>query len=269
MKVAEVVVRILEDEGIDAAFGIPGAAINPVYKYLKDSRIRHYIARHEEGAVHAADGYCRASGRMALAICTSGPAATNFVTGLYTARADSVPLIAITGQAASSILSIESFQCVDIAAIARPSPKAHGASPIRPKSPQVMREAFRTARSGRPGPVLIDLPLDVQMAEVDYHPEKDQPLPWSIPAPSRRPSRKAMDLIIASKAPIMILGGGVILSDATAEFRALAEYLANPRHHDLHGQGRLALRPSAQRRPCRHPGGPAHRQPVLSWNPTS
>src|SRR5664280_3352289 len=89
MKTAEIVVRILEDEGITAAFGIPGAAINPVYQYLKSSTIQHYIARHEEGAVHAADGYCRASGRMALAICTSGPGATNFVTGLYTARADS------------------------------------------------------------------------------------------------------------------------------------------------------------------------------------
>jgi sulfopyruvate decarboxylase TPP-binding subunit len=94
MKVAELVIRILEDEGIQAAFGIPGAAINPVYQYLKSSRIRHYIARYEEGAVHAADGYCRASGQMALAICTFGPAATNFVTGLYTAQADSIPLIA-------------------------------------------------------------------------------------------------------------------------------------------------------------------------------
>src|ERR1019366_6114771 len=97
MKAAEVVVRILEDEGITAAFGISGAAINPVYQYLRGSSIKHYIARHEEGAVHAADGYCRASGRMALAICTSGPVATNFVTGCYTARANSIPLIAITG----------------------------------------------------------------------------------------------------------------------------------------------------------------------------
>ena len=99
MKVAEVVVSILEDEGIQAAFGIPGAAINPVYGFLKNSKIEHYVARHEEGAVHAADGYFRASGKLALAICTSGPGATNFVTGLYTAQADSIPLIAITGNA--------------------------------------------------------------------------------------------------------------------------------------------------------------------------
>src|SRR5664280_3678301 len=120
MKVAEVVVRILEDEDIQVAFGIPGAAINPVYGFLQKSKIKHYIARHEEGALHAADGYFRVSGKLALAICTSGPGATNFVTGLYTAQADSIPLIAITGQANSKILSIESFQCVDIAAIARP-----------------------------------------------------------------------------------------------------------------------------------------------------
>jgi tartronate-semialdehyde synthase len=239
MKVAEIVVRILEDEGIDAAFGIPGAAINPVYKYLKTSRIRHYIARHEEGAVHAADGYCRASGRMALAICTSGPAATNFVTGLYTARADSVPLIAITGQAASSILNIESFQCVDIAAIARPVAKGSWCVTDPAQVAPVLREAFRTARSGRPGPVLIDLPLDVQMAEVDYNPDEDRPLAWSNPGPDAAAIARAMDLIAASQAPIMILGGGVILSDATEEFRALAEYLSLPVIMTYMGKGGL------------------------------
>ena len=150
MKVAEIVVRILEDEGIEAAFGIPGAAINPVYQYLEKSKIRHYIARHEEGAVHAADGYYRASGRMALAICTSGPGATNFVTGLYTAQADSIPLIAITGQAASRLPWVEAFQCVDIASIARPVSKATWCVKDPAQAAGVMREAFRAARSGRP-----------------------------------------------------------------------------------------------------------------------
>src|ERR1035438_9197257 len=164
MKAAEVVVRILEDEGITAAFGIPGAAINPVYQYLESSTIKHYIARHEEGAVHAADGYCRASGRIALAICTSGPGATNFVTGLYTARADSIPLIAITGQASSKWLSIEAFQCVDIAAIARPVAKATWCVTNPADVAGVMREAFRTAQSGRPGPVLGGLPLATRTA---------------------------------------------------------------------------------------------------------
>jgi tartronate-semialdehyde synthase len=239
MKTAEIVVRILEDEGITAAFGIPGAAINPVYQYLQRSTIKHYIARHEEGAVHAADGYCRASGRMALAICTSGPGATNFVTGLYTARADSIPLIAITGQASSKWLSIEAFQCVDIAAIARPVAKATWCVTNPADVAGVMREAFRTARSGRPGPVLVDLPLDVQMADVSYRPEEDRPLPWSKPAPDPDSIARAMDLIAASQAPIMILGGGVILADATAEFRELAEQLSLPVIMTYMGKGGL------------------------------
>lgn len=228
MKVAEVVVRILEDEGIRVAFGIPGAAINPVYGFLKNSKIEHYVARHEEGAIHAADGYFRASGKLAMAICTSGPAATNFVTGLYTAHADSIPLIAITGNANSDLFDKEAFQCVDIATISKTVAKATWCITNPADTPKIMREAFRTACSGRPGPVLIDLPLDVQMAEIEYNPEKDSPLPWARPTPEPKAIAKAMDLIMESKAPIMILGGGVILSDATAEFRSLAEYLQIP-----------------------------------------
>jgi tartronate-semialdehyde synthase len=239
MQVAEVVVKILESEGIEAAFGIPGAAINPVYKFLKDSPIKHYIARHEEGAVHAADGYFRASGKMALAICTSGPAATNFVTGLYTAQADSIPLIAITGQAASSLFGKEPFQCVDIATIAKPVAKATWCVTDPAEAPQIMREAFRIARSGRPGPVLIDLPIDVQMAEIEYNPAADQALPWSKPAPDQKLIAKALDLIAASQNPVLILGGGVVLSEATAEFRALAEYLSVPVITTYMGKGGL------------------------------
>jgi tartronate-semialdehyde synthase len=239
MKVAEVVVRILEDEGIQVAFGIPGAAINPVYEFMQNSKIKHYIARHEEGAVHAADGYFRVSGKLALAICTSGPGATNFVTGLYTAHADSIPLIAITGNAASSLFGKEAFQCVDIATIAKTVAKATWCITNPTDAPKIMREAFRTARSGRPGPVLIDLPIDVQMAEIDYDLAKDSPLPWHRPAPAPEAIHKAVDMIAEAKAPIMILGGGVILSDATAEFRALAEYLQIPVIMTYMGKGGL------------------------------
>jgi tartronate-semialdehyde synthase len=228
MKVAEVVVRILEDEGIRAAFGIPGAACNPVYKYLKDSKINHYIARHEEGAVHAADGYFRASGRLALAICTSGPAATNFVTGLYTAQADSIPLIAITGQASSELFGKEPFQCVDIATIAKPVAKATWCVTNPAETPRIMREAFRIALSGRPGPVLIDLPLNVQMAEINYNPALIPKRTWTKLAPDSVLIAKALDLIQQSNNPVLLLGGGVILAEATAEFRALAEYMAIP-----------------------------------------
>ena len=239
MQVAEIVVKILESEGIEAAFGIPGAAINPVYKYLKGSAIRHYIARHEEGAIHAADGFFRASGRMALAICTSGPGATNFVTGLYTAQADSIPLIAITGQAASTLFGKEPFQCVDIATIAKPVAKATWCITDPADAPRIMREAFRVARSGRPGPVLIDLPLDVQLAEIDYDPAADRPLPWSKPAPDPVQIGKALDLIAQSQNPVLILGGGVILAEAASEFRELAEYLTIPVITTYMGMGGL------------------------------
>ncbi|MGI6565793.1 MAG: thiamine pyrophosphate-binding protein [Limnochordia bacterium] len=179
MQVAEVVVKILESEGIEAAFGIPGAAINPVYKYLGESKqISHYTARHEEGAVHAADGYYRASGKMAMAICTSGPAATNFVTGLYTAQIDSMPLIAITGNANVAQFGKEAFQCVPIAEIAKPVVKASYCVTDPSTIVEVMQEAFRVAREGRPGPVLIDLPLDVQMAETEFDPAAYQSLTW-------------------------------------------------------------------------------------------
>lgn len=229
MRVAEIVVRILESEGITAAFGIPGAAINPVYECLGTSqKIAHYIARHEEGAVHAADGYFRASGRLALAICTSGPGATNFVTGLYTAQVDSIPLIAITGQNTRDQLGKEAFQAVDIATIARPVCKATYCLTEPTQVPSMLREAFRVAREGRPGPVLIDLPLDVQMAEVPYDPASDAPLPYTLPAPDPGQIARALDLLLEAERPVLILGGGVLLAEATEVFREFAEYLSLP-----------------------------------------
>lgn len=229
MQVAEVVVRILESEGIQAAFGIPGAAINPVYEYLGTSKqIKHYLARHEEGAVHSADGYFRASGRLALAICTSGPAATNFVTGLYTAQIDSMPLIAITGQNVRAQLGKEAFQCVDIAEIARPVCKAAWCITEPYQVPIIMREAFRVAREGRPGPVLIDLPLDVQLADIAYDPESDAPLPITKPKPDRGQIGRAIDLLLAAEKPVLIVGGGVLLAGASQRFIEFAEYLSLP-----------------------------------------
>ena len=229
MKVAEIVVRILEDEGIDAAFGIPGAAINPVYEYLGQSeQIRHYIARHEEGAAHAADGYYRASGRLALAICTSGPAATNLVTGLYTAQVDSIPLIAITGQNVRAQLGKEAFQAVDIAEIARPVSKATWCITEPTQVPTILREAFRIAREGRPGPVLIDLPLDVQMADIPYSPETDAPLPFTNPGPNPQQIAQTVDMLLGASKPVLIMGGGVVLAGASKKFVEFAEYLSLP-----------------------------------------
>lgn len=229
MKVAEVIVKILENEGITDAFGIPGAGINPVYEFLGTSqKIKHYTMRHEEAAVHAADGYFRASGKMALAICTSGPGATNFVTGLYTANIDSIPLIAITGQNVTSLLGKDAFQCVDIADICKPIAKATWCVTKAADVPKVMREAFRTAKSGKPGPVVIDIPLDVQMAEIEYDPEKDAALPMPMVKPDVTEIKKALEMLEQAKAPLIIMGGGVVLSGAVDECVEFAEYMQIP-----------------------------------------
>jgi tartronate-semialdehyde synthase len=229
VQVAEAVVKILESEGITDAFGIPGAGINPVYKYLGQSKqIKHYTMRHEEAAVHAADCYFRASGRLALAICTSGPGATNFVTGLYTANIDSIPLIAITGQNVTALLGKDAFQCVDIAEIARPVAKATWCVKNAKDLPRILREAFQIAREGKPGPVVIDLPLDVQMADITYDPAQDRPLPLPKLMPNPDQIKTAVGLLLRANAPVIIMGGGVVLAGATKECIELAEYLQIP-----------------------------------------
>lgn len=228
MKVAEIVIKILEKEGITDAFGIPGAGINPVYKYLGLSDIKHYCTRHEEAAVHAADGYYRACGKMAVALCTSGPGATNFVTGLYTANIDSIPVLAITGQAVVAQLGKDAFQCVDIAKIAEPVTKATFCVTDPHKIVEVMQNAFKLAKSGKPGAILVDLPLDVQMAEIDFDPEQYQPLPYENPRPAMADIRKAIAMINEAKSPTIIMGGGVILAKANELCIKFAEILQIP-----------------------------------------
>jgi tartronate-semialdehyde synthase len=230
MKLAEAIVKILEKEGIRQAFGIPGAGINPVYKYLdkRYSCIKHITVRHEEAAVHAADGYFRASGKMALAICTSGPGATNFITGIYTANIDSIPLIAITGQATTSQLGKDAFQCVDIVSIAKAICKGAWCITDASELADIMKKAFYTARSGKPGPVLIDLPLDIQMTEIDFDIDNYTPVDIERVKPDLNKIKEAVNLLVSSKNPVMIMGGGVILSQATDDFIKLAEYLQVP-----------------------------------------
>lgn len=228
MKVAEIVVKILEKEGITDAFGIPGAGINPVYKYLGLSSIKHYCMRHEETAVHAADGYYRACGKMAVAICTSGPGATNFVTGIYTANVDSIPVLAITGQAVTPQLGKDAFQCVDIAKICEPVAKATFCVTDPHKIVEVMQNAFKLAKSGKPGAVVVDLPLDVQMAEVEFNPDEYQPLPYDNPHPDMADIKKAIAMINEAKSPTIIMGGGVILAKANELCIKFAEMLQIP-----------------------------------------
>lgn len=229
VNVMDAVVAILEDEGVEVMFGIPGAGILPFYSALrKSTKIKHYLARHEEGASHAADGYARVSGKVGVFCGTSGPAGTNMVTGLYAAKVDSIPLIAITGQNITSQLGKDAFQAVDIAEIVKPVTKKSYCVKEVAQLPWVFREAFRIAREGRPGPVLIDLPLDIQKGQVDYDADLDSPLEIARPNPSRRKIKKALQMLLDAERPVLLMGGGVILSEACGDFVELAEYLSIP-----------------------------------------
>nr|WP_218010936.1 glyoxylate carboligase [Herbidospora mongoliensis] len=233
----EAAVAVLESEGVDTVFGIPGAAILPLYAALQHSSIKHITVRHEEGGTHAADGWARVTGNVGVCIGTSGPAGTNMITGLYTALADSIPMICITGQAARSKLHQESFQAVDIVEIAKPVTKWAVQLKEPAQAAWVFREAFRVARSGRPGPVLIDLPIDVQRGTCLYDPELDAPLPVDVPQPLPRAVQAAVDMLSAAERPLILAGGGVVIADASTELRALAEHLQVPVQVTLMGKG--------------------------------
>jgi tartronate-semialdehyde synthase len=222
-------VRILQNEGIKHIFGIPGAGILPFYRALKDlGTIKHMVTRHEESAIHMADGYARALGTVGVCAATSGPGASNFVTGLYTAQVDSIPILALTGQNVRAQLDREAFQAVNIAEVVKPITKKSYCIKDPAMVPWVFREAFKIMREGRPGPVLIDLPLDVQKEEIEYDPEVDGPLPILRMAPNGKQVQKAVDLLLAAEKPVMLLGGGVLVADACKEFVALAEALQVP-----------------------------------------
>jgi tartronate-semialdehyde synthase len=229
MKAAEAIVRILEIEGIDTVYGIPGAGINGFYKYLGESqKIKSFCHRHEEACVHAAGGHYRASGRMAVAACTSGPGATNFVTGIYTCNIDSIPVIAITGQAVTSQLGKDAFQCVDIAKICEPVAKRTYQVTDAQKAPEILAEAFYMAREGKPGAVVVDLPLDIQNAEIDFDPAAYRPIAFEAPAPNAEDIAKAIAMINEAQGPLLLMGGGVLLANAEKECVALAEALNLP-----------------------------------------
>lgn len=235
----EAVVAVLESEGVDTVFGIPGAAILPLYAALlkRSDKIRHLTVRHEEGGTHAADGWARATGRVGVCIGTSGPAGTNMITGLYTAMADSVPIICITGQAVTTKLHQEAFQAVDIVEIARPVTKWAVQVKEAAQAPWIFREAFRLARSGRPGPILIDLPLDVAKQMIEWDCSIDEQLPVHRLAPGVARVERALDLLLAAERPLLLAGGGVILAEAADELRAVAEMLGVPVQVTLMGKG--------------------------------
>lgn len=241
MSAADAAVRVLELEGVSAAFGVPGAAINPLYGALKrrDS-IRHYLARHVEGASHMADGYSRAApGNIGVCIGTSGPAGTDMITGLYAAQADSIPLLCITGQAPRARLYKEDFQAVDIEAIAKPVTK--WAVTVREPAlvPRVFQQAFHLMRSGRPGPVLIDLPFDVQMAQIEFDADTYAPLAIYRPTATRAQIDKALTLMHQAERPLITAGGGIINANASALLVEFAELTGVPVIPTLMGWGAI------------------------------
>jgi tartronate-semialdehyde synthase len=233
----QAVVEVLASEGVDTVFGCPGAAILPLYQALQGSGIEHLIVRHEEGATHMADGWARTTGGVGVAIGTSGPAGTNMITGLYTAQADSIPILCITGQADSRKLHTEAFQAVDIVEIAKPVTKWAVQAKEAAQLPWLFREAFRIARSGRPGPVLIDLPIDVQKQLIEWDSSIDEPLPITVPTPSAARVERALDMLLAAERPLILAGGGVVLGEASKQLLAVAEKLGVPVGVTLMGKG--------------------------------
>ena len=230
MKAAMAAVLVMEKEGITQAFGVPGAAINPLYAQLRERQtIAHVLARHVEGASHMAEGCTRArAGNIGVCIGTSGPAGTDMITGLYSASADSIPILCITGQAPRARLYKEDFQAVDIEAISKPVTKWSVTVREPALVPRVFQQAFHLMRSGRPGPVLIDLPIDVQMAEIEFDIDTYEPLPVYKPAATRKQIQKALDMLAAAEKPLIVAGGGIINADASKLLVELAELTGVP-----------------------------------------
>jgi acetolactate synthase-1/2/3 large subunit len=237
---AEIIWATLEGEGVREVFGYPGGAILPAYDALRKFPIRHILVRHEQSAVHMADGYARASGRIGVAIATSGPGATNMVTGIATAMLDSIPVVCITGQVPSKVLGTDAFQEVDITGITLPVTKhnylVNRAEDVAP----VLRDAFRVAASGRPGPVLVDITKDAQQATAEFDfaavaPEKLRSHPMLHVA--QQSIQEAVELIRSAKRPLILAGHGIILSGAMGQVRELAERAQIPVACTLLGLG--------------------------------
>lgn len=229
LKGAQIIVETLIEQGASTVFGYPGGQVIDIYDalYLAQDRIHHIITAHEQGAAHATDGYARATGKVGVVIATSGPGATNLVTGIATAYLDSVPLVAITGNVPNSLIGRDSFQEVDITGVTMPITKHNFLVKRVEDLADTIREAFRIAKSGRPGPVLVDVPKDVQNALYEYTAQK--PVEKDpVPAVNDSEIEKAIEMILAAEKPYIYIGGGAITDDAGAEVLALAEKIDAP-----------------------------------------
>jgi acetolactate synthase-1/2/3 large subunit len=227
---AAALIRSLEHEGVEVAFGVPGGAILPAYDPLLDSPIRHVLARHEQGAGHMAQGYAHATGKVGVVIATSGPGATNIMTPLQDALMDSIPLVAITGQVASGSMGSDAFQEAPTTGMAMHCTKHCFLVTDPDEICEAVHQAFHLASTGRPGPVLIDIPKDVLAAEVTWHEPHPVELPGYRPATTGNPRqiKRAVDLVMEAERPVLYVGGGIIASGATEELRQFAETTGIP-----------------------------------------
>jgi len=236
---SQAVVKCLKEEGIKTIFGYPGGAVIDLFDALMDSDIENVLVRHEQGAVHAADGLARVTGEVGVALLTSGPGATNGVTGIATAYMDSIPIVILTGQVPRALIGNDAFQEVDIVGISRPCTKHNYLVSKLEDLVPTLREAFHVARSGRPGPVLVDLPKDLMASQLTYPPKKD--IKMSSYQPTYKPHpvqiEKACKKIMKAKKPVLYVGGGVILSDSAKELTELAIKLNIPVTMTLMGLG--------------------------------
>ena len=243
MKGTELLIAGLKKEKVDVIFGYPGGVILPLCDHLYDSGIKFILVRHEQGAAHAADGYARASGKVGVCLATSGPGSTNLVTGIATAYMDSIPLVAITGQVATHLIGNDAFQEVDTTGITRPITKHNYLVKEIKELPRIIKESFHIASTGRPGPVLIDLPVDIQREE------SDSPYPEKIDMRSYKPVYeghplqidKAWKLIENSKKPLIIVGGGAIISGASELLKKFIETTSIPYAFTLMGLGAVPV----------------------------
>ncbi|MDQ1725252.1 MAG: acetolactate synthase large subunit, partial [Frankiaceae bacterium] len=223
-------VMSLQACGAEVVFGLPGGTILPTYDPLFDSDLRHILVRHEQGAGHAAEGYALATGKVGVAMATSGPGATNLVTPIMDAYMDSVPTVFITGQVSRPLIGTDAFQEADICGITMPITKHNFLVRNADDIPRIVAEAFHLASSGRPGPVLVDVPKDVQqsMTTFSWPPEMDLPGYRPVGKPNAKQVKEAAKLIVESKRPVLYVGGGIIKSRASAELKRLAELTGIP-----------------------------------------
>lgn len=238
LKGSQILLKMLEEEKVDIIFGYPGGSVLDIYDQLYKSAIKHILVRHEQGAVHAADGYARATGKVGVCLVTSGPGATNTVTGIATANMDSIPIVVFTGQVPTGLIGNDAFQESDITGITRPCTKHNFLVRSVEELASTIKEAFHIARSGRPGPVLVDLPKNVMAMETDYDPAKIKIRNYDMfhkPAPKKM--AQVLEMLNHAKKPLIMTGGGVILGKAAAELTAIARKYQIPVTGTLMGLG--------------------------------